>query len=98
MNGRIYHKSKEVDKINAGIWNYSINCNHKPVESMIMTDILVCSLQEVKGSVKGLFEEKGIVVTEKTCSLEVALDAAITLGAEDVEEEDDGLVVSTFFN
>ncbi|KAK4321468.1 hypothetical protein Pmani_007728 [Petrolisthes manimaculis] len=50
------------------------------------------NLQEAKGVVKGLFEEKGVVMTDKTCSLEVALDAAITVGAEDVVEEADGLV------
>ncbi|KAK3866188.1 hypothetical protein Pcinc_028262 [Petrolisthes cinctipes] len=67
--------------------------NFIKTRNSIKSVIKKTNLQEAKGGVvKGLFEEKGVVMTDKTCALEVALDAAITVGAEDVVEEADGLV------
>lgn len=44
-----------------------------------------------------MFEEKGIIIAEGNgLSLEAAMDNAIEIGAEDVEEEEDSLVVSCF--
>lgn len=41
-----------------------------------------------------MFEEKGIIIAEGNgLSLEAAMDNAIEIGAEDVEENEDGLVV-----
>lgn len=42
-----------------------------------------------------MFEEKGIIVAEgNNLSLEAAMESAIEIGAEDVEEEENSLVVS----
>lgn len=44
-----------------------------------------------------MFEEKGIIIAEGNgLSLEAAMDNAIEIGAEDVEEEEHSLVVSCF--
>lgn len=52
------------------------------------------SIQEARGSVTRMFEEKGVVVAaRKGTSLEAALDSAIETGAEEVVEEADNLVV-----
>lgn len=51
------------------------------------------NIQEVKGSIRHLFEEKGVVmVSSQGMCLETAMDNAIEIGAEDVEEHEDNLV------
>jgi len=48
------------------------------------------------GCVSYLFERKGMVILDgERCDLEVAMDAAIEAGAEDVEEEGDIISVTT---
>ncbi|XP_050694000.1 probable transcriptional regulatory protein DR_2548 [Eriocheir sinensis] len=64
-------------------------------KSSLQSIIKKTMLQEAKGTVQHVFEEKGVVVAAagkgaKVPTLEEALDLAIEVGAEEVEEEEEG--------
>ncbi|XP_076033558.1 putative transcriptional regulatory protein Teth514_1449 isoform X2 [Oratosquilla oratoria] len=57
----------------------------------LSTTLKKLMVEEVQGSAGHLFEEKGVIITNKSKSIEEAMDHAIDIGVEDVTLEDEGL-------
>lgn len=72
-----------------------LTSNFSRTRQMLQTVLKKHNIQETKGAIR-MFEEKGIIIAEGNgLSLEAAMDNAIEIGAEDVEEEEDSLVFTS---
>nr|XP_027213180.1 uncharacterized protein LOC113806265 [Penaeus vannamei] len=72
-----------------------LTSNISRTRQMLQTVLKKHNIQETKGALR-MFEEKGIIVAEgNNLSLEAAMESAIEIGAEDVEEEENSLVFTS---
>ncbi|XP_042872160.1 probable transcriptional regulatory protein Kole_1935 isoform X2 [Penaeus japonicus] len=72
-----------------------LTSNISRTRQMLQTVLKKHNVQETRGALN-MFEEKGIIIAEGNgLSLEAAMDNAIEIGAEDVEENEDGLVFTS---